>query len=393
MFNKHIKILNSNAHKKRIIQTIHKYLKENKYLVLFQCNKNTFGFKNNILLSNKNFSNNISPNKKQIVFLNYDYKNEIESFALKNNNPIQFPKQFYVEVEEEIDLENINFEDAKSSQQSINIKATLTKEDYIKKVNALKQHIQQGDIYEINYCITFEAHNVSINPSEIYQKLNAISNAPYSALAKFDKQYIISSSPELFLTKSGNTIITKPIKGTAKRLSNKQEDDIIKNELQSNLKERTENVMIVDVARNDLSRIAKKGSVTVDKLCDIESYQQVHQMVSTVSCELKENTSFKDIIQATFPMASMTGAPKIRAMQLIDEYELYNRGPYSGALGYMTEKGDFDLSVLIRSIFYDEQKQYLSFTVGSAITAMCNAEDEYEECLLKAKAMIQVLSS
>jgi anthranilate/para-aminobenzoate synthase component I len=202
MFNKHIKILNSNAHKKRIIQTIHKYLKENKYLVLFQCNKNTFGFKNNILLSNKNFSNNISPNKKQIVFLNYDYKNEIESFALKNNNPIQFPKQFYVEVEEEIDLENINFEDAKSSQQSINIKATLTKEDYIKKVNALKQHIQQGDIYEINYCITFEAHNVSINPSEIYQKLNAISNAPYSALAKFDKQYIISSSPELFLTKT-----------------------------------------------------------------------------------------------------------------------------------------------------------------------------------------------
>jgi para-aminobenzoate synthetase component 1 len=393
MFNKHIKILNSNAHKKRIIQTIHKYLKENKYLVLFQCNKNTFGFKNNILLSNKNFSNNISPNKKQIVFLNYDYKNEIESFALKNNNPIQFPKQFYVEVEEEIDLENINFEDAKSSQQSINIKATLTKEDYIKKVNALKQHIQQGDIYEINYCITFEAHNVSINPSEIYQKLNAISNAPYSALAKFDKQYIISSSPELFLTKSGNTIITKPIKGTAKRLSNKQEDDIIKNELQSNLKERTENVMIVDVARNDLSRIAKKGSVTVDKLCDIESYQQVHQMVSTVSCELKENTSFKDIIHATFPMASMTGAPKIKAMKLIDEYELYNRGPYSGVLGYIDENGDFDLSVLIRSIFYDEQKQYLSFTVGSAITAMCNAEDEYEECLLKAKAMIQVLQT
>ena len=306
---------------------------------------------------------------------------------------IQFPKQFYVEVEEEIDLGNINFEDAKSSQQNINIKATVTKEKYIEKVTALKKHIQQGDIYEINYCITFEAHDVTINPLEIYQKLNAISNAPYSALAKFDKQYIISSSPELFLTKSGNTIITKPIKGTAKRLSNKQEDDIIKNELQSNLKERTENVMIVDVARNDLSRIAKKGSVTVDKLCDIESYQQVHQMVSTVSCELKENTSFKDIIQATFPMASMTGAPKIRAMQLIDEYELYNRGPYSGALGYMTEKGDFDLSVLIRSIFYDEQKQYLSFTVGSAITAMCNAEDEYEECLLKAKAMIQVLSS
>jgi para-aminobenzoate synthetase component 1 len=393
MFNKHIKILNSNTHKKRIIQTIHKYLKENKYLVLFQCNKNTLGFKNNTLLSNKNFSNSISPNKKQIAFINYDYKNEIESFTDKNNNPLQFPKQLFIEVEEEIDLGNINFEEISYTPKKINIRATFTKEDYIKKVNALKQHIQQGDIYEINYCITFEAHDVIIDPLAIYQKLNAISNAPYSAFAKFDSQYIISSSPELFLTKKGNTVITKPIKGTAKRSTNKQEDDIIKNELQANLKERTENVMIVDVARNDLSRIAQKGTVVVDKLCDIESYQQVHQMVSTVSCELKENTSFNDIIQATFPMASMTGAPKIKAMQLIDDYELYNRGPYSGTLGYIDENGDFDLSVLIRSIFYDEQRQYLSFTVGSAITAMCNAEDEYEECLLKAKAMIQVLQT
>lgn len=285
------------------------------------------------------------------------------------------------------------FDELDESQQSIEIKPTVTKEEYIKKVNTLKQHIQQGDIYEINYCITFEADDVSINPISVYQKLNAISKAPYSALAKFDKQYIISSSPELFLSKKGNKLITKPIKGTAKRGLTQIEDDSIKQELQSNLKERNENVMIVDVARNDLSRIAKKGSVTVEKLCEIETYQQVHQMVSTVSCKLKENTSFNNIIKATFPMASMTGAPKIRAMQLIDEYELYNRGPYSGALGYIDEHGDFDLSVLIRSIFYDEEKKYLSFTVGSAITAMCNAEDEYEECLLKAKAMMQVLGS
>jgi para-aminobenzoate synthetase component 1 len=151
--------------------------------------------------------------------------------------------------------------------------------------------------------------------------------------------------------------------------------------------------MIVDVARNDLSRLAKKGTVTVNKLFDIETYDQVHQMISTVSCELKDNTSFEKIIQATFPMASMTGAPKIRAMELIDKYELYNRGPYSGALGYIEKNGDFELSVLIRSIFYDEEKKYLSFTVGSAITSMCNAEAEYEECLLKAKAMINALSN
>ena len=297
----------------------------------------------------------------------------------------------FVEVEAIIKVDGLIFSNAESSEQPVNIKATITKEEYIKKVNALKEHIQQGDIYEINYCMTFEAHDVTINPLAIYQKLNAISNAPYSALAKFESQYIISSSPELFLTKRGGALITKPIKGTAKRGLTEIEDTVIKNELQSNLKERTENVMIVDVARNDLSRVAKKGTVVVEKLCDIESYQQVHQMVSTVSCELKENLSFDDIIKATFPMASMTGAPKIKAMQLIDEYELYNRGSYSGALGYIEENGDFDLSVLIRSIFYDDETHYLSFTVGSAITAMCNAEDEYEECMLKAKAMMQVL--
>jgi len=387
------KILNSTVFKKIIIQLTHKYLKENKYVALFQCNNNKFGFKNSIQISNKNSNNKISPDIKHIVFINYDYKNEIESFAEKNNNLSQFPKQLFIEVEAEINIENINFEGIDSSFENINIKATISKEKYIEKVNTIKQHIQQGDIYEINFCMTFEAYDVTINPLAIYQKLNSISHAPYSALAKFDSQYIISSSPELFLTKRGNKLITKPIKGTAKRGKNEKEDTTIKKELQANLKERTENVMIVDVARNDLSRIAKKGTVNVDKLYDIESYQQVHQMVSTVSCELKDNTTFEDIINATFPMASMTGAPKIRAMELIDEFELYNRGPYSGALGYIDENSDFDLNVLIRSIFYDEEKHYLSFTVGSAITAMCHAEDEYEECLLKAKAMMEVLNN
>ena len=360
---------------------------------MFQSNDNASGYQNQLLISNKLSVTSPTLNSNYIAFINYDFKNDIEAFSEKTNNPLQFPKQLFIEVEKEITLDDLVFEEVEVSDQTINIQATVSKEEYIKKVNLLKQHIQQGDIYEINYCITFEAYNANINPIAIYQKLNAISNAPYSALTKFDSQYIISSSPELFINKKENVLITKPIKGTAKRSFNKQEDDIIKNELQSNLKERTENVMIVDVARNDLSRIAQKGSVVVDRLCEIESYQQVHQMVSTVSCKVKENISFNDMIKATFPMASMTGAPKIKAMELIDQYEIYNRGPYSGALGYIFENGDFDLSVLIRSIFYDEQKQYLSFSVGSAITAMCNAEDEYEECLLKAKAMMQVLGS
>ncbi|MES2764115.1 MAG: aminodeoxychorismate synthase component I [Bacteroidota bacterium] len=344
-----------------------------------------------MLLSNKLPQNSYIKGKDQLVFISYDHKNSIEALAKKDNNPLCFPEQIYVEVEKKIDIESVVFDVLDTQQQTIQIIPTVSKKDYVKKINALKQHIQQGDIYEINYCIAFEAY-AAIDPLSIYQKLNAISNAPYAALVKFNSQYIISSSPELFLSKKENTLITKPIKGTAKRGATEKEDEIIKQSLRSDLKERTENVMIVDVARNDLSRIAKKGTVKVDKLCDIESYQQVHQMVSTISCELKGNTTFEDIIQATFPMASMTGAPKIKAMQLIDEYELYNRGPYSGTLGYIDAKGDFDLNVLIRSIFYDEEKQYLSFTVGSAITAMCNAEDEYEECLLKAKAMMQVLN-
>jgi len=346
------------------------------------------------MVSNQDPSTHFNISKPQICFLNYDLKGKFESFSPKNNNPLKFPSELFIEVEKTIPLDKLNFEESKQlKQQPIVINATVSRDDYVQKVNTLKQHIQQGDIYEINFCMTFESFDIIIDPIVIYQKLNDISLAPYSALAKFDDLYIISSSPELFLSKKGTTLTTKPIKGTAKRGITSIEDDYIRQELFLNKKERTENVMIVDVSRNDLSRIAKKSSVVVEKLYDIESYQQVHQMVSTVSCELKENTPFQEIISATFPMASMTGAPKIKAMELIDHYELYNRGPYSGSLGYIDENGDFDLNVLIRSIFYDEKKRYLSFTVGSAITALCNAESEYEECLLKAKAMIEVLTS
>ncbi len=366
------------------------YLNNYRFFGLFQSNSEDIE-KNIILLSNKNPENKIQPNKNYIAFINYDYKNTIEQFPEKHNNPLNFPQQLLIEIEKTVPLHEVNLGIESGTGSTIRVQATVTKEEYVQHVNALKQHIQKGDIYEINYCITFEAHEATINPLSLYQKLNNISHAPYAALIKLNDLFIISSSPELFLEKRNQTLYTKPIKGTAKRGLTHNEDLAIKEALRINLKERTENVMIVDVARNDLSRIAEKGTVVVDKLFDIESYQQVHQMVSTVSCQLKDNTSFNDVIKATFPMASMTGAPKIRAMELIDQYEVYNRGPYSGALGYIQENGDFNLSVLIRSIFYNQDKKYLSFTVGSAITAMCNPEDEYEECLLKAKAMMQVL--
>lgn len=358
---------------------------------IFNNNGHPNGFKNVVYTGNVLETKFPIKGKNGFLFCNYDYKNQIEQFEQKNNSPLDFGGILSFTATHEFDLDTIT--PTTQTQQNITVSATTSKENYISNVNALKKHIQQGDIYEINYCITFEAFKVEIDPLVIYSKLNAISKAPYSALVKLNDKFIISSSPELFLSKRGNKLITKPIKGTARRSANANEDALIKNELQSNLKERTENVMIVDVARNDLSRIAKKGSVTVEKIYDIESFEQVHQMVSTISCELKDNTSFQDIIHATFPMASMTGAPKIRAMQLIDQYEHYNRGPFSGCIGYINENGDFDLSILIRSLFYDSTKKYLSFSVGSAITALCDPEKEYEECLLKASALIKALKS
>jgi para-aminobenzoate synthetase component 1 len=334
-------------------------------------------------------TNDIS-NSSGFFFCSYDHKNRIENLVSEKGSPLKFDNMIFFEEEEKISFPLNEISSTKKTEKIILAEKT-TKAEYISTVNKLKQHIQQGDIYEINYCITFEAENVKIDPFEIFTKLNCISNAPYSALVKLDDKYIISASPELFLSKRDNKLFTKPIKGTAKRGATDAEDESLKKELFHSVKERTENVMIVDVSRNDLSRIAKKGSVKVDKLYDIETYKQVHQMISTVSCELKENISFNDIIKATFPMASMTGAPKIRAMKLIDDLETYSRGPYSGCMGYINKNGDFDLSVLIRSIFYNEKESYLSFSVGSAITALCDAEKEYEECLLKAAAMKKVL--
>jgi para-aminobenzoate synthetase component 1 len=333
------------------------------------------------------------PGKNYIAFVNYDYKNELEQFPEKNGNPLHFPKRILIEAEEVIALNEVDLSYEPKPGQAISLKPVVSKEQYMAHVNALKKHIQLGDIYEVNYCMSFEATDVEIDPVQLYQKLNSISKASYSALLKLGDQYIISSSPELFLSKRGDRLFTKPIKGTARRGATDAEDQRIKEELYHNAKERNENVMIVDVARNDLSRLATRGSVNVDALFDIESYRQVHQMVSTVSCSLKGDVTFDEMLAATFPMASMTGAPKYRAMQLIDHYEAYNRGPYSGSLGYVKANGDFDLNVLIRSVFYDASKRYLSFTVGSAITDLCKPEDEYEECLLKAKAMIEALGA
>jgi len=305
------------------------------------------------------------------------------------------PEIFLLPVikEIEIDLSENLSGSFKDDVNPIRFIPATSKNKYRENLAELKNHIQLGDIYEINYCIEFFAGNVNIDPLSVFLKLNELTKAPYASLLKINNEYIISASPELFLRKEAEQLFSKPIKGTAKRGQSAAEDEAFKNQLYNSVKERTENVMAVDVARNDLSVIAKRGTVKVNKLYNIETFETVHQMVSTVSCELKDNIKFDEIIVATFPMASMTGAPKISAMKFIDEFENFDRNYYSGAMGLIDEKSDFELAVNIRSIFYNEKTKRLSIAVGSAITHLCDPEKEYEECLLKANALLRALNA
>ncbi len=348
-------------------------------------------------------------------YLTYDLKNDVEPLRSHNHDGLEFsdlyffqPKKLFffkgnqveihyfkmVDDEFETDLKAIKLIHPSTHQlinDSVKIKLRIHKEDYFEKINNMLAHIHRGDIYEANFCQEFYAENTQINPLETYNKLNGISNPPFATFLKCNDKYVLSASPERYLKKEGNTVISQPIKGTTKRSFDKVEDEQLKTELLKNEKERSENIMIVDLVRNDLSKTAIKGSVEVEELCKIYTFDQVHHMISTVKSKVESNTNPVDIIKSTFPMGSMTGAPKISAMKIIEALEETKRGIYSGAVGYFSPSGDFDFNVVIRSILYNETKKYVSYSVGGAITAKSDPLKEYEECLVKAKAMRQVL--
>jgi para-aminobenzoate synthetase component 1 len=348
-------------------------------------------------------------------YLSYDLKNDIEVLHSNNFDGLNFPDLFFFqpkkifllkgnileiqylnmcdeEVEE--DFEEISLQVSDSSEQisEIEIKQRISKEKYLEKVSKILEHIHRGDIYEANFCMEFFAENATINPLEKFLKLNEISKSPLAVYFKNNKQFLLSASPERYLKKEGELIISQPIKGTAKRFQDPIEDEKSKNQLASDPKERAENIMVSDLVRNDLSRTAQKGSVKVEELCGIYSFEQVHQMISTITSKLDSQYAVVDLIKTTFPMGSMTGTPKVSVLKIIEELEETKRGLYSGAVGYFTPNGDFDFNVVIRSILYNQEKYYVSFSVGSAITSQSVPEKEYEECLLKAKAMREVLS-
>lgn len=345
--------------------------------------------------------------------LSYELKNEVEALNSQHLAKFHFPHLLFFEPcflflqkrgEEEIQLfaqdtcnpdKLIALIEA-AYPPSINdqlvfpkFTAKQTKADYLSAIKKLKQHIQLGDIYEINYCQEFFAEGVQLNPVDAFKTLNTRSPMPFAAFYKLENKFVLGATPERFMCKQANQLVSQPIKGTAKRGETAVEDEIIKEDLKHNPKEQTENVMIVDLVRNDLSRTAAKGSVKVAELFGVYTFPQVHQLISTIKSELDEKYHFVDALKLAFPMGSMTGAPKISAMKIADHLEKSNREIYSGSIGYITPEGDFDFNVVIRSLVYDTITNYLSLSVGSAITDSSDPEKEFEECLLKAKAIFE----
>ncbi|TWI90840.1 para-aminobenzoate synthetase component 1 [Chitinophaga japonensis] len=264
---------------------------------------------------------------------------------------------------------------------------------YLEAVKALQEHIHRGDCYEVNFCRENYIPDIRVYPLTLFDKLNRLSPAPFAAYYRLDDKYLLCASPERFLQQQGRAVISQPIKGTARRMRNAAQDEQARAALYESAKERAENVMVVDLVRNDLSHTAAPGSVEVAELFGIYSFAQVHHMISTVKAERAPGASFTDVLRHAFPMGSMTGAPKIKVMQLIAQYEQTRRGLFSGALGYITPEGDVDFNVVIRSILYNAASRYLSFPTGSAITFYSDPEKEWEECLLKAEVMMQVLQA
>lgn len=344
-------------------------------------------------------------------FISYDLKNEIEDLPSQNPDFTGAPLMHFFAPKHLVKLNGNELtitspDDPRKIFHDIHdqlikeqppgkpsVSSRISRSEYISVVREILHHISLGDFYEINFCQEFYAEETTIDPVSVYLRLNRLTSSPFSAFFRLNDLYLLSASPERFLKKEGNRLISQPIKGTIRRGENEEEDRLLTERLRNDPKEQSENVMIVDLVRNDLARTARPGSVKVDELFGIYTFGQVHQMISTIESELRGGLTWKDALINAFPMGSMTGAPKISAMKWIDRFEKVQRRLFSGSVGYITHEGDFDFNVVIRSIIYNAERRYVSFMTGSAITANSIPENEYEECLLKANAMKKALGS
>jgi len=345
------------------------------------------------------------------TLLSYDLKNQIEKLNSQHPDYLQFPVIHFFQPEIYIHfypdhLRIFSLEEAGKTildeilasplpiaalGNNIIMQSRVIKPDYLKAIAGIKNDILNGEMYEMNYCIEFYAEQVQINPLPLFLSLNSFSPMPFAGYVKLENKYLLCTSPERFIKKTGNKLLSQPIKGTIRRGSNPEQDQQLREKLRIDEKEIAENMMIMDLVRNDLSKSSEIGSVQVEEMFGIYGFQQVFQMITTVTGKLRPACHPVDAIKNAFPMGSMTGAPKIRAMQLIEQYEKTKRGIYSGSLGYFLPNGDFDFNVVIRSLQYNAETRYLSFMVGGAITYDSDPEQEYQECLLKASAILKIL--
>lgn len=371
------------------------------------------GFKHQLFAANQSISLTEASDLihlQRVGILSYDQKNIYEKLSSTNTALVDCPDTlfFIPELKVEIDDNRVTIYHPQNQRIFTEIQETplpsplpivkkptvvslLSKEVYFKNFKAIQDHILEGDIYEMNYCMGYEGTFEHVDAVQFYLKLSEMSPMPFSTFFKAKNKLVLGASPERFLKKIGNKLIAQPIKGSVKRGNTPAEDDALADQLRNSEKEQAENLMIVDLMRNDLAKVAQPGRIAVEELFGIYRFKQLSQMISTVSCELKPGTALAEIFSKTFPMGSMTGAPKIKCMELIDRYENFKRGWFSGSIGYIDEQGDFDWNVVIRSVILDRAENKFYFAVGSAITSDADAAQEYEECQLKAKAIFSTL--
>ncbi len=351
-----------------------------------------------------------APGGPRCGFITYDVKNEVESLTSNNFSAMAWPALHFFEPETwlrwrgdtvEIGGRTAGVVDeilatplpAGALPQVPALRPRMPKAAYLRAVEAIREDILNGEVYELNLCQEFYAETVALDPTAVFWRLNAASPAPFAGFVRWHDHYLLCASPERFLAHQPPLLVSQPIKGTARRGATPADDEQQRRALRDDEKERAENLMIVDLVRNDLARVAQTGSVRVPELFGLYPFRHVWQMISTVEAALRPGVGLPEILRATFPMGSMTGAPKVRAMQLIEHYERSRRGLYSGSIGYAWPDGAFDFNVVIRSLQYRADTGYLGFQVGSAITYDSDPEREYAECLLKAQGLLEALGT
>ncbi|AOR22650.1 aminodeoxychorismate synthase component I [Clostridium taeniosporum] len=320
-----------------------------------------------------------------IIFDHINNKTFVSAIGIKENceeiieriiNKIKENERNHIEHNLSVSKKNTEFE------------CNFTKEEYIQAIEKIRSYIKAGDVYEVNLSQRFSC-DLDHTPYELYVKLRNINPAPFANFIDFGDGCIVGSSPERFLKVRKGIIETRPIKGTIGRGKTQEEDNKNKEKLLNSEKDKSELLMIVDLERNDLGKISKTGTVKVSQILGIEEYATVYHLVSTVVGEIKDNYSTVECIKAMFPGGSITGAPKIRSMEIIDELEPTRRSAYTGSVGYIGLNGNVDLNIVIRSIICKNKKAY--FQAGGAIVWDSNPELEYEETLCKVKALMDAI--